>query len=47
VSTSTQTLPLIGQVCELVVLVPPFATSGPLVVTNGTLASAPVPFTVR
>jgi hypothetical protein len=47
VSLSTKTLPLIGQVSEIVVLVPPGATSGPLVVSNGGQASAPVSFTVQ
>lgn len=46
-NASTSSLPLIGQVSTLIVLVPPGATSGPLVVTNGTLASSPIPFTVR
>ena len=47
VSLSTKSLPLIGSVSELVVLVPPGATSGPLIVTNGTMQSNPIQFTVR
>jgi hypothetical protein len=47
VSLSTKTLPLVGQVSELVVLVPPGASSGPLVVSNGSFTSSPVSFTVQ
>lgn len=47
VNLSTKSLPFIGSVSELVVLVPPGATSGPLVVTNGTQQSNPFYFTVQ
>lgn len=44
---SIRNIPLIGTVQELVVLVPPGATTGPLIVHNGPLQSAPKTFTVR
>lgn len=47
VNLRTKTLPIIGSVSELVVLVPPGATSGPLVVRNGTQQSNPFYFTVQ
>jgi hypothetical protein len=47
VNFSTKSLPLIGSVSELIVLVPPGATSGPLIVTNGSMQSNPVFFQVR
>jgi hypothetical protein len=47
VNLSTKTLPFIGSISELIVIVPPGATSGPLVVTNGTQQSNPFYFTVR
>lgn len=47
VNLSTKSLPFIGSVSELVVLVPPGATSGPLIVTNGTQQSNPFYFTVK
>ena len=47
INLSTKSLPLIGSVSELIVLVPPGATSGPLIVTNGTMQSNPIQFTVR
>lgn len=47
VNLRTKSLPFIGSVSELVVLVPPGATSGPLVVTNGTQQSNPFYFTVQ
>ncbi len=47
VNLRTKSLPFIGSVSELVVLVPPGATSGPLVVTNGAQQSNPFYFTVQ
>jgi hypothetical protein len=47
VNMSTKTLPLVGQVCELVVLVPPGASTGPLVVMNSGQSSSPISFTVQ
>jgi hypothetical protein len=47
INLSTKTLPIIGSVSELITLVPPGATSGPLVITNQGTASNPFYFTVR
>lgn len=47
VNLRTRSLPFIGSISELIVIVPPGATSGPLVVTNGTQQSNPFYFTVR
>ncbi|MBX3472559.1 MAG: IPT/TIG domain-containing protein [Planctomycetes bacterium] len=47
VNLSTKSLPFIGSISELVVVVPPGATSGPLIVRNGTQQSNPFYFTVR
>lgn len=44
---NSKNLPLIGVVSELVVIVPPGATTGPLIVHNGNNQSAPFHFTVR
>ncbi len=44
---STKALPFIGSVSELIVLVPPGATSGPLVVTSQGQQSNPFYFQVR
>jgi hypothetical protein len=47
VSLGTKTLPLIGQVSELVVLVPPGATTGPMIVFDQGLPSSAFSFTVQ
>lgn len=47
VSFSIKNIPLLGTVQELVVLVPPGASTGPLIVHNGTLQSAPKTYTVN
>ncbi|MCO5168337.1 MAG: hypothetical protein M9894_18515 [Planctomycetes bacterium] len=47
VNLSTRNLPFIGSISELVVIVPPGATSGPLIVRNGAQQSNPFYFTVR
>lgn len=47
ISLSTKSLPFIGSVSELIVIVPPGATTGPLTVTNQGLVSNPFNFTVN
>lgn len=47
INFSIRNLPLLGTVQELVVLVPPGASTGPLIVHNGPLQSVPRAFTVR